>query len=189
MFRLNGALAVSGHPRGGESMENLKRFFAVIAFISVLNGIGLLLTPNAVLVTYGIPPGAGAVLGFRLLGLTLIEFGLHQLVRQVLARLDSAARSVDRRHGRLRSRLPGFTLGDAGPHYKSGRLGAGGDLRCSAARLHLLALVRHEKILRHVGGGSTPKERRSAALDGGHPAFFNGEREVAVLERERLFAK
>ena len=57
-------------------MENLKRFFAVIAVISVLNGIGLLLTPNAVLVTYGIPPGAGAVLGFRLLGLTLIEFGL-----------------------------------------------------------------------------------------------------------------
>jgi len=57
-------------------MENLKRFFAVIAVISVLNGIGLLLTPNVVLVTYGIAPGPGAVLGFRLLGLTLIEFGL-----------------------------------------------------------------------------------------------------------------
>ena len=57
-------------------MENLKRFFAVIAVISVLNGIGLLLTPAAVLATYGIEPTAGAVLGFRLLGLTLIEFGL-----------------------------------------------------------------------------------------------------------------
>jgi len=57
-------------------MENLKRFFAVIAVISILNGIGLLLTPSAVLVTYGIEPSTGAVLGFRLLGLTLIEFGL-----------------------------------------------------------------------------------------------------------------
>jgi uncharacterized membrane protein YfcA len=57
-------------------MENLKRFFAVIAVISVLNGIGLLLTPGVVLATYGIEPSAGAVLGFRLLGLTLIEFGL-----------------------------------------------------------------------------------------------------------------
>ncbi len=57
-------------------MENLKRFFLVIAVISVLNGIGLLLSPQAVLVTYGIEPGVGASLGFRLLGLTLIEFGL-----------------------------------------------------------------------------------------------------------------
>lgn len=57
-------------------MENLKRFFAVIAVISVLNGIGLLLGPGAVLGTYGIESSAGAVFGFRLLGLTLIEFGL-----------------------------------------------------------------------------------------------------------------
>ncbi len=57
-------------------MENLKRFFAVIAVISVLNGIGLLLVPSAVIATYGIAPGPGAELGFRLLGLTLIEFGL-----------------------------------------------------------------------------------------------------------------
>lgn len=57
-------------------MENLRRFFAVIAVISVLNGIGLLLTPAAVLTTYGIEPVPGAVLGFRLLGLTLVEFGL-----------------------------------------------------------------------------------------------------------------
>jgi len=57
-------------------MENLKRFFLIIAVISVLNGIGLLLSPKAVLVTYGIEPGVGAALGFRLLGLTLIEFGL-----------------------------------------------------------------------------------------------------------------
>lgn len=57
-------------------MENLKRFFLVIAVISVLNGIGLLLTPNVVLTTYGIESTPGAALGFRLLGLTLIEFGL-----------------------------------------------------------------------------------------------------------------
>ena len=60
----------------GEVMENLKRFFVVIAVISVLNGIGLLLTPRVVLTTYGIESTAGAILGFRLLGLTLIEFGL-----------------------------------------------------------------------------------------------------------------
>ena len=29
-------------------MENLKRFFVVIAVISILNGLGLLLTPNVV---------------------------------------------------------------------------------------------------------------------------------------------
>ena len=57
-------------------MENLKRFFVVIAVISVLNGIGLLLVPRAVMTTYGIESTAGAILGFRLLGLTLIEFGL-----------------------------------------------------------------------------------------------------------------
>ena len=57
-------------------MENLKRFFLVIAVISVLNGLGLLLAPSAVLATYGIESSIGAALGFRLLGLTLIEFGL-----------------------------------------------------------------------------------------------------------------
>jgi len=57
-------------------MENLKRFFVVIAVISVLNGILLLLAPAAVLKSYGIDITVGAVLGFRLLGLTLIEFGL-----------------------------------------------------------------------------------------------------------------
>ena len=57
-------------------MENLKRFLVVIAVISILNGLGLLLAPSAVLHTYGIAPGPGAELGFRLLGLTLIEFGL-----------------------------------------------------------------------------------------------------------------
>ena len=57
-------------------MENLKRFFVVIAVISVLNGIGLLLAPNVVLTTYGIESTPGAALGFRLLGLTVIEFGL-----------------------------------------------------------------------------------------------------------------
>ena len=61
-------------------MENLKRFFVVIAVISVLNGILLLLVPYAVLQSYGlVKPGdvdVGAALGFRLLGLTLIGFGL-----------------------------------------------------------------------------------------------------------------
>jgi hypothetical protein len=57
-------------------MENLKRFFVVIAVISILNGILLLLAPTAVLKSYGIDVTVGAILGFRLLGLTLIEFGL-----------------------------------------------------------------------------------------------------------------
>jgi len=57
-------------------MENLKRFFVVIAVISVLNGILLLLAPGAVLASYGVEVTAGSMLGFRLLGLTLIEFGL-----------------------------------------------------------------------------------------------------------------
>ena len=57
-------------------MENLKRFFVVITVISVLNGILLLLAPGAVLASYGVEVTAGSMLGFRLLGLTLIEFGL-----------------------------------------------------------------------------------------------------------------
>ncbi len=68
------APAVRG--KQGDGMENLKRFFLVIAVISVLNGIGLLLAPAAVLTTYGVEATAGAQLGFRLLGLTVIEFGL-----------------------------------------------------------------------------------------------------------------
>ena len=57
-------------------MENLKRFFVVITVISVLTGILLLLAPGAVLASYGVEVTAGSMLGFRLLGLTLIEFGL-----------------------------------------------------------------------------------------------------------------
>jgi hypothetical protein len=76
MIRSIAGRVALGESGKGDIMENLKRFFAVIAVISVLNGIGLVLAPNAVLATYGIEPGAGAVLGFRLLGLTLIEFGL-----------------------------------------------------------------------------------------------------------------
>src|SRR6204780_2507105 len=57
-------------------MENLKRFFVVITVISVLNGILLLLAPGAVLASYGVEVTAGSMLGFRLLGLTLMEFGL-----------------------------------------------------------------------------------------------------------------
>ena len=60
----------------GNDMENLKRFFAVIAVISVLNGIGLVLTPDVVLADLRDRAPSGALLGFRLLGLTLIEFGL-----------------------------------------------------------------------------------------------------------------
>jgi hypothetical protein len=49
-------------------MENLKRFLAIAAVITVLNGIGYTLAPGVLLPNYGILPDAGAALGFRFLG-------------------------------------------------------------------------------------------------------------------------
>jgi len=54
----------------------LRRFVAIAAIVTVLNGISYALVPNAVLPMYGVEPGAGAVLGFRLLGAALLSFGL-----------------------------------------------------------------------------------------------------------------
>jgi len=59
-------------------MEDIKlrRFLGIAAIVTVLNGIGYVLAPRALLPTYGITPDAGAVLGFRLLGAALLAFGL-----------------------------------------------------------------------------------------------------------------
>jgi hypothetical protein len=61
----------------------LKRFLAIAAIITVLNGISYVLAPNALLPNYGVEPSAGAALGFRLLGAALLTFGLIMwLVRE-----------------------------------------------------------------------------------------------------------
>jgi len=61
----------------GKIMHNkLKRFLAIAAIVTVLNGISYALVPNSLLPMYGIEPSAGAVLGFRLLGAALLTFGL-----------------------------------------------------------------------------------------------------------------
>jgi hypothetical protein len=56
--------------------NKLKRFLAIAAIVTVLNGISYALVPNSLLPMYGIEPSAGAVLGFRLLGAALLTFGL-----------------------------------------------------------------------------------------------------------------
>jgi len=58
-------------------MDNkLKRFLAIAAIVTVLNGVCYALVPNALLPVYGVEPSAGAVLGFRFLGAALLTFGL-----------------------------------------------------------------------------------------------------------------
>ena len=57
-------------------MEKLKQFLAFAAVITIINGVSYSLFPNALLPTYGIAPGAGVALGFRLFGSALLTFGL-----------------------------------------------------------------------------------------------------------------
>jgi len=57
-------------------MEKLKQFLAFAAIITIINGLSYALFPNALLPTYGIAPGAGVALGFRLFGSALLTFGL-----------------------------------------------------------------------------------------------------------------
>jgi hypothetical protein len=57
-------------------MENLKRFLAIAAVITLINGISYTLAPNALLPTYGVEPSAGSALGFRFFGAALLTFGL-----------------------------------------------------------------------------------------------------------------
>ena len=54
----------------------LKRFLAFAAIITVLNGIGYSLIPNALLPSYGIAPAPAVALGFRFFGSALLTFGL-----------------------------------------------------------------------------------------------------------------
>ncbi len=57
-------------------MENLKRFLAIAAVVTVINGIGYSLAPGVLLPNYSIEPTAGTVLGFRFFGAALLTFGL-----------------------------------------------------------------------------------------------------------------
>jgi len=57
-------------------MDKLRLFLGITAVLTVIDGISHALVANALLPIYGIEPGAGAVLGFRLLGATLLTFGL-----------------------------------------------------------------------------------------------------------------
>ena len=56
-------------------MENLRRFLAFAAIITVLNGLSYTLVPGALLPNYGVAVSPGAVLGFRLFGAALLTFG------------------------------------------------------------------------------------------------------------------
>ena len=66
-----------GNPVGA-NMENvkLKRFLALAAIITLINGVSYTLVPGALLPNYGLQPAPAAVLGFRLFGAALLTFGL-----------------------------------------------------------------------------------------------------------------
>jgi hypothetical protein len=66
-----------GNPVGA-NMENvkLKRFLALAAIITLINGVSYTLVPAALLPNYGLQPSPAAVLGFRLFGAALLTFGL-----------------------------------------------------------------------------------------------------------------
>jgi hypothetical protein len=66
-----------GNPVGA-NMENvkLKRFLALAAIITLINGVSYTLVPGALLPNYGLQVTSAAVLGFRLFGAALLAFGL-----------------------------------------------------------------------------------------------------------------
>ena len=59
-----------------ESNVKLKRFLALAAIITLINGISYTLIPGALLPNYGLLVTPAAVLGFRLFGAALLTFGL-----------------------------------------------------------------------------------------------------------------
>jgi len=61
---------------GDDMYVRLKRFLAFAAIITVINGVSYALVPSALLPTYGVESGSGAVLGFRFFGAALLTFGL-----------------------------------------------------------------------------------------------------------------
>jgi hypothetical protein len=59
-----------------EENHKLKRFLALAAIITLLNGLGYTLVPGALLPNYSLQPSPSAELGFRLFGAALLTFGL-----------------------------------------------------------------------------------------------------------------
>jgi hypothetical protein len=69
----------AGQPAGGAKMEEnhkLKRFLALAAIITLINGVLYTLVPGALLPNYHLDPTPSAELGFRLFGAALLTFGL-----------------------------------------------------------------------------------------------------------------
>ncbi len=59
-----------------EENAKLKRFLALAAIITLINGISYTLIPGALMPNYGLQPSPAAELGFRLFGAALLTFGL-----------------------------------------------------------------------------------------------------------------
>lgn len=60
----------------GDVVENLKRFLAIAAVVTVINGISYTLATGIQLPIYGVAPSPGTLLGFRFFGAALLTFGL-----------------------------------------------------------------------------------------------------------------
>jgi hypothetical protein len=59
-----------------EENVKLKRFLALAAIITLINGVLYTLVPGALLPNYGLQVTSSAVLGFRLFGAALLTFGV-----------------------------------------------------------------------------------------------------------------
>jgi uncharacterized protein YjeT (DUF2065 family) len=59
-----------------ERNVKLRRFLAIAAIVTLINGLGYTLIPGALLPNYGLQPAPAALLGFRLFGAALLTFGL-----------------------------------------------------------------------------------------------------------------
>jgi hypothetical protein len=59
-----------------EENHKLKRFLALAAIITLINGVSYTLIPGKLLPNYSLDPTASAQLGFRLFGAALLTFGL-----------------------------------------------------------------------------------------------------------------
>jgi hypothetical protein len=59
-----------------EENVRLRRFLALAAIITLINGVLYTLIPDKLLPNYAIAVASGSVLGFRLFGASLLTFGL-----------------------------------------------------------------------------------------------------------------
>ena len=156
---------------------DVRLFLAIAAVIAVVYGIGLILIPSVVLGLYGVESSASAVLGFRYFGATLLSLGLATWIIR-----ESSDWTAIR--GLLISNAAGnivgprrWRCGDAHGNHEWDGMVRRPYLSRSAAGIFVLPFGRCAAIGGLISASDLPSTGLgSAALDCGHPAFFDRQR-------------